>query len=263
EIDREDVLVLLRRIFRVANGAVGSMVKPFRVLAHPGMVGRALEGDVERHLHPEPLGRAHEAPEIIELAESGMHGGVAALEPADRPRATRVARLRDERVVAPLAPRAADGVDRRHVDDIEAHALHIREPLDAIVERAVPAWHLALGARKELVPGGEARPHAVDDHLELTIVAGGVHTLLEPADSLAHCGLEERVESRLLRVRRPRSGEHALEQVCIGPGGPRPRLGDEPGAFQELTGEVRLASLRTPRHVVYPGGEAVRPGLNG
>src|SRR5262249_59655499 len=131
----------------------------------------------------------------------GVRRGVPPPGPADRPRAPGVARLRGECIVAPLAPRAADGVDRRQVDDIEAHALHVRQPLEAIVERAVAAWHLALGARKKLVPGGEAGARAVDDYFEISVVPGGVHALLKPADAFAHRRLEERIEPCVLRSR--------------------------------------------------------------
>src|SRR5262249_46769489 len=114
-----------------------------------------------------------------------MHRRMASLGAADRPRAPGVARRCGARIVTSFAPRPADGVDREKADDIEAHALHGRQPLQAIVQRAVPVRHLALGARKELVPGGEAGPRAVDDHLELAVVPGGVHALLETADGLA------------------------------------------------------------------------------
>src|SRR5262249_55557594 len=140
--------------------------------------------------------------------------------------------------------------------------LHLRQPLEAIVERAVAAWHLALGARKKLVPGGEAGPRAVDDYFEISVVPGSVHALLKPADGFAHRRLEERIEPCVLRSR-PRSTGAPVEGVCLVPPRRGPRLLDEPGAFQELAGEIRLPSLRPPRHVVHPGAEAVRPGLNG
>ena len=51
EVDRVDVLVLLRRVLGVGDGAVGPVVEPFGMLAHPGMIGRALQGVVEGDLH--------------------------------------------------------------------------------------------------------------------------------------------------------------------------------------------------------------------
>src|SRR6185295_3267543 len=51
EVERVDVLVLLRRVFRVLHRAVGPRAEPLRMLAHVRMVGRALEGDIERDMH--------------------------------------------------------------------------------------------------------------------------------------------------------------------------------------------------------------------
>src|SRR5262245_66564487 len=113
------------------------------MFAHPWMVGRALEGDVEGHLHPEPFGGAHETPEILDLAKIGMHRRVASLGSADRPRAPGVARRRGERVVGPLAPRAAAGVGRRQVDDIEADAVAVRQPRWAMAERSAAGCDIA------------------------------------------------------------------------------------------------------------------------
>ena len=50
EVERIDVLVLLGWVLRVLHAAVGAMAEPFRVLADPGVIGRALEGDVQGQL---------------------------------------------------------------------------------------------------------------------------------------------------------------------------------------------------------------------
>ena len=60
-----------------------------------------------------------------------------------------------ERVVPALAVRAADRVDRRQVDDVEAELGELRQ------ERA-HALEAAPRAREELVPGAEARERPVD-----------------------------------------------------------------------------------------------------
>ncbi len=51
EVERIDVLIFLWRVLGVLDGAVGAMEEPLGMLLDPGMVGRALEGDVERELH--------------------------------------------------------------------------------------------------------------------------------------------------------------------------------------------------------------------
>src|SRR6185436_1821988 len=48
EIERVDVLVLLRRVLRILDAAVRPVPEPFRMLGHVRMVGRALKGNVER-----------------------------------------------------------------------------------------------------------------------------------------------------------------------------------------------------------------------
>src|SRR3546814_14342855 len=65
-------LVLLRRILGELDGAVGAPVEPLRVLLDPGMVGRALDGDVEGDLQPVLGGRVRQAGEVVEVAELRM-----------------------------------------------------------------------------------------------------------------------------------------------------------------------------------------------
>ncbi len=56
EVERIDVLVLLGRVLGVLDGAVGPLAEPLGMLAHVGVVGRALERDVQRDLEPELAG---------------------------------------------------------------------------------------------------------------------------------------------------------------------------------------------------------------
>src|ERR1700677_2191331 len=52
EIDVDDVFVFLRRIFRIAEAAIRPPVEPFGVIAQPGMVGAALNCEVQREFQP-------------------------------------------------------------------------------------------------------------------------------------------------------------------------------------------------------------------
>ncbi len=63
--------------------AVGPFLEPFGMLFEPRMVGRALDGEIERHLHAVLLAGFDEAVEIVEGAELGMDGVVAAFGAAD------------------------------------------------------------------------------------------------------------------------------------------------------------------------------------
>ena len=121
---------------------------------------------------PAGAGGRDEAPEVGQRPEGRLDGGVPPVLAADRPRAAGVTGGRDQRVVPALALGVADRVDRREVDDVEAHRPDVVEPRDAVVPGAVPAGDPTLRAREQLVPGGEARRLAIDDHLQLPVVAG-------------------------------------------------------------------------------------------
>src|SRR6185295_8698170 len=75
EIERDDVLILLRRILRVFDRAVRPVTEPFGVLAHPWMVRRRLPREIERDLEFEPLGFGAERVEVFNRAEPWIDGG--------------------------------------------------------------------------------------------------------------------------------------------------------------------------------------------
>jgi hypothetical protein len=89
EVDGVDVLVLLRRVFGVADGTIGQLFEPLGVFLHPGVIGRALHGEVEGHFKAGVLGAAHEEVEVGEGAEIRVHFGVAAVTAPDWPRGCR------------------------------------------------------------------------------------------------------------------------------------------------------------------------------
>ena len=66
-----------------------------------------------------------------------------------------------EAVVGPLAEGAADRMDRRQIEHVEAHGGDVRQ---APVTSQVPCSRSSLdaGTRKQLVPGGEARALGID-----------------------------------------------------------------------------------------------------
>src|SRR3989442_8693038 len=60
-----DVLIFLGRIFGVLHSAIRAPPEPLRVLLHIGMIGGALEGDVESYFYPILLGCGDQAAEIV------------------------------------------------------------------------------------------------------------------------------------------------------------------------------------------------------
>ena len=130
EVDRVDVLVLLGRVLGVPDRAVGPVVEPLGMLGAP-RGGRASTGARSR---ARPPGRAPRPPSTKASKSSSVpsSGWMAVWPPsarADGPRAARVVGPGVERVVAALAVRAADRVDRRQVDDVEAHVGDGGQPL--------------------------------------------------------------------------------------------------------------------------------------
>lgn len=103
---------------------------------------------------------------------------VAALLAADRIRAAGVAGLGTQGIVAALAMGAADGVDRREIENVEAHRGDLRQAPDHVVEGTVACRVAAFRAREQLVPTGEARQRS----LHLHRVFAAAHQVLARAD---------------------------------------------------------------------------------
>ena len=80
EVGVDDVLVFLRRVLGVADRAVGPALEPLRMLLEPGMIRRALHGEVERDFHAVlAAGARRGARKSSSVPSSGMYGVVAAL----------------------------------------------------------------------------------------------------------------------------------------------------------------------------------------
>src|SRR5688572_6493680 len=127
EIDRKDILVLLRRILRELHAAIGAAREPQRMLAHVWVIRRALVRDVERDLEAKPLRLALKAREVFERAEILVNALVPAAGAADRPGRPRIGAPRLESVIAPFAVIDSDRMDRRQIHHVEAHLGDVRE----------------------------------------------------------------------------------------------------------------------------------------
>src|SRR5690606_705162 len=168
EVEWIDVLILLRRVFCVADGGVGPLLDPLRMLFYVGMVRGCLKSDVEGDLQAELVGPSHEAIERLDAAEIRVNALVPALFRADGPRAAGIVGFGHGRVVLSLAMRASDGMDGREINDVESKVLDSRKQLGRLVERRV-AWRIDERSRRpgeELVPGTEARELRIRFDLE-------------------------------------------------------------------------------------------------
>src|SRR5262245_46727862 len=113
EIRVDYVLVLLGWVLSISDRAVGPAPEPVRMLNKPGVVGRALDREVQRDLQSVRAAGSHQALEIIERPQVGMDRIVAALSRADSVEAAGIPGLTAERIIATLAVRTADRIDRR------------------------------------------------------------------------------------------------------------------------------------------------------
>src|ERR1035438_9271682 len=97
---------------------------------------------------------------------------MSAVSRTDGPGTAAIVRLALWVVVAALAEGAADGMNRREIDDVETHLRDVGQALFAIRQRTVSAGLLSRGAGKELVPGTESRAHRIDNNGELAVRLG-------------------------------------------------------------------------------------------
>ena len=232
---------------------------------------------------PASLARVGQLDDVVDGAQLGVHRRVPAFGRADRPRAAGVVGRRRRRVVATLALGRADRVDRRQVDDVEAHRLDVVEPVDGVGQRAVARRRGERRAGEELVPRAEAGAHRVDLDVE---------RLGQLGDGLAHAGApEQRFEVEAASVsclrldvvevgdvpvevvwqvlgrqlaraggrRRPRAaGAGARSAVGVVALGPGERSVDQPDADLQVDGDVD-AGRQLELHAVAPRAEVVEP----
>ena len=264
EVDRVDVLVLLRRVLGVLDRAVGRVAEPLGVLAHVRVVGRGLERDVHRQLHAVRLDLAAKVEELLQPAQLGRDRVVAAFRGADGVRRPDVVRRRVERVVAALAVGAADGMHRQQVQHVEAHGRHLRDsPLRLGEGRGHgPARVTPLRAREELVPGAESGALAVHHQRQL-----GRARREAAVGVAAHGGQQLLAQQRGgaggIGATATQGGERPAheERIVGGLGflGPQQRgLGQQPALFQ--LDRDRNRRLELLAQAVAPRPELVAPG---
>ncbi|MNH02735.1 hypothetical protein D3C79_619800 [compost metagenome] len=259
EIDVDDVLVLFRRVFSVADGAVRAPAEPARVLLEPGVVLGALDGEIEGNFQAVFRRCGHQTAEVIAVAQLRVNGLVAAFRAADGIRAARVARLGLEGVVAALAMLHADGVDGREVQDVEAHVADHRQPFVHVVEGAVALRVVGHRAREQLVPAGEQGGRAIDIKGKLR-AAGQVAAVF----GFAHQAGGGRVEKDGYLVIGTEGGQavlHGLELFAQGAAAQLDAFAQHQTAFFQLQFHLD-AGVVLLLQVVAIGGKRVDPGLD-
>ena len=146
---------------------------------HVGVIRRAVDGEIQGHLHAPGVDLFHQPVEVLQGAQLRGHVLVAAavgavLVPvADGVGHARFARLAGHGVVAAFARRDADGVDGGEINHVKPHGFRVVHAPQAIPERGAPVAPALGGPREKLVPLGEKRALPVHRDPRITGVFGG------------------------------------------------------------------------------------------
>src|SRR5579862_6698855 len=171
EIQIDDVLILFRRVFRIANRAIRAEGEPLGMLGDPRMVWCALDGEVERHFHAAVATGGNKGPKVAQRPKLGVDGIVTSEPAADCVGASGITRRRNKRVVFAFAVLFADRMDRDEINGVKTHRCNVIETGDAILEACASPLDGTLRPRKHLVPGRKARLLPVDHELKLAVEA--------------------------------------------------------------------------------------------
>src|ERR1700722_5123310 len=120
-----------------------------------GMIGSALKGEVQGDFNLKFLRGGLQGLEIRERAEGGMNGLVATFDGADGPGTAGVSGLKRSGIIFSLTVIAADGMDRREIQNVEAHFSDVGEASDAIAEGSGFGGIVGARAREHFIPRAE------------------------------------------------------------------------------------------------------------
>nr|GFA32829.1 hypothetical protein [Tanacetum cinerariifolium] len=161
EVDVDDVLVFLRRVFRVADGAVGAPREPARMLFEPQVVLRALNGEIECDFQAVFGCSRDQLAEVFAGTELRVNGVMPAVCAADRVRASRIIRPGGQRVVRTFAVGPANRMNWREIQHVKAHVADHRQAAVNVFKSAVAFLVVGDRAREQLIPTGELRQFAL------------------------------------------------------------------------------------------------------
>src|SRR5256885_1107898 len=122
------------------------------------MIRRALIGEIQRNINPLAFRSRYKAPKIVESSKLGVNGLVSALLGTDRPRASGLAGRGFARVVFPFAMGVPDRMNRRKVNNVEAHFSDFGNDALAIFECPAGPWkHFVPGTKCFHGPAGHSK----------------------------------------------------------------------------------------------------------
>ena len=171
EVQGIDVLVLLRWVLGIGDGAIGEHGEELGVLLGPGVIRGCLQGQVEGDLQIQFLSTCQQFLEVLDGAQIRVHGIMATVLGADGPGGTDIMRFRGQRVIAALAVDFTDGVDRGEVDGVKTHRSYAVQGLGGGGEGAVDRLAVGIpatgGAWEEFVPGVDQSITTINPDLQV------------------------------------------------------------------------------------------------
>ncbi len=229
------------------------------------MVGRALDGEVERDLQAVLAGRFDQSGEVVEVAELRVDGVVAAFGRPDRIGAAGIVGGGRQLLFRPLRLVRPIGWIGREIEHVEAEVADIGQLPDDVVEGAVTLRIVGHRARQQLVPGAEGGTLAVDDQLQLAWIAGEIGADAGALHESGGGGREEAGKALAFVFSRVEGGKELGERFPVAvvrafAAGER--------AFDELAALGKLQRDRHARSVflrdfVAPACKEVAPGDQG
>src|ERR1700722_1831937 len=216
EVDRINVLVLFGRVLGVFDAAVGSMMKPLRMLTDPRMVRRTLNCEIQRHLYPKTIGGRVEVIEIVQRADRRIDRNMPSSLISDRPRASRRTRSTIESVARTLAIRVTDRMYRRQVYNVKTEVAQFRQAALGVLEGAGLSRIASLRSHKHLIPGSKASSLAIDDEFEQRLNPGRAKSLPDAASRSGNLCIANHRERGFSVVGLSQSCSRTFEHVAIG-----------------------------------------------
>ena len=223
EVERVDVLVLLRRVLGVLDRAVGPMPEPLRMLASPTDDRASLERDVERDLEVVAPRRVDEAIEVRRACRA------RARPPCGRPPRRRSPTGCPDRpargvsvLLRPLRKLRPIGWIGGRYRTSKPIAATYGQPCRRLVERRAARRIGAGRAREHLVPRAEPRALALDEHAQDPLVACGLAPIGCRGHVLRQLGRQRDGQPRTARARRVLERRDGIRQHLSPRRGARP-----------------------------------------
>ena len=140
EIDRQNVLIPLWRIFGKLYRSVRTPLEPLGVLLHIGMIRRALKCNIDSDSNTLLLRLGNESTKFSYGTKLRMHGFMTTFSAPDCPAAPRFIRPCRQSIVLPLSLGQSYRMNRRKIDDVEPHSGNKRNQAQTVPKGAVHTW---------------------------------------------------------------------------------------------------------------------------